>query len=222
MNQNMSKPMFTFQAIWSVRCHTLLLSSPTLSNGLFVILAFRPSSALIDAPDYSGICPRRILALSQHHILCKPPHPLPRLQAPASLLIMGNIKPQLLILTQTTMTNPNRQVSRSKTLPSGPNSTKSTSLSSGQRTCLPILIDVNNPSPISAMALHLNHVQSHLPTLRVAPFLAPLKGPCHLSRQRQIIFFPQWELHRATSQDPQIYCHPVAQEALKHDCLSLP
>src|ERR1700678_1587593 len=88
-SRNISKPMFTFQVIWSVRSHTLRLSSPTLSSGLFVILAFQPSSALIDVPDYSGTRPR-ILAQSQHHILCKPPHPLPRLQAPVCSPIMGS------------------------------------------------------------------------------------------------------------------------------------
>ena len=106
-SQNMSKPTFTFQDIWSVRRHTLLLSSPTLSSGLFVILAFRQLSALTDVPDCSGTCPC-ILAPSRHRILYKPPYPLPRLQAPACSPIMGSrFKPQWLILTQTTLTNPN-------------------------------------------------------------------------------------------------------------------
>ena len=98
-SQNISKPMFTFQAIWSVRSHTLRLLSPTLSSGLFVILGFRPSSVLIDAYDYFGTRPP-ILAQSRLHILCKPPHPLPRLQAPACSPIMGSrIEPQCLIST---------------------------------------------------------------------------------------------------------------------------
>ena len=148
---NISKPMFTSQAIWSVRSHTLRMSSPILSSGLFAILAFRPLSALIDAPDYSGTHPR-ILAQSQHHILCKSPHPLPRLQAPVCLPIMGSrIEPQWSIPTQTTRTNTNQQVLSPKTLHSGPDSSNSTSLS---------------------LALHLIHIQSHLPTP---------KGPCLLS-----------------------------------------
>ena len=51
---------------------------------LFVILAFRPSSTLIDVPGYSGICPWPILARFQHHILHRLPHPLPPLQVPVS------------------------------------------------------------------------------------------------------------------------------------------
>ena len=39
-SQNISKPTFTSQAIWSVRSHPLRLSSPILSSGLFAILAF--------------------------------------------------------------------------------------------------------------------------------------------------------------------------------------
>ena len=114
-------------------------------------IGIRPLSALIDAPDYSGTHPC-ILAQSQHHILCKSPHPLPRLQAPVCLPIMGSrIEPQWSIPTQTTRTNTNQQVLSPKTLHSGPDSSNSTSLS---------------------LALHLIHIQSHLPTP---------KGPCLLS-----------------------------------------
>ena len=99
----MSKPMFIFLTICSVRSHTFLMLSPTLSSGLFAILAFRPLSALIDAPEYSGTCPSHILAQFRNHILCKPPHPLPRLRAPVSSLIMEIRIERQLILTPMTM-----------------------------------------------------------------------------------------------------------------------
>ena len=121
---NMSKPKSTFQITLSVRCLTHLLSSPTLSSALSLMLAFQPLSALIDVLNYSGRRRPRILAQSRNHILHKPPPPWPRLRAPVSSRIMGSrIERQLWISTLMTMTHPNRHVSRPNSLLPGPLST---------------------------------------------------------------------------------------------------
>ena len=173
MSQNTSKPTFTFQTTWSVKCHILLLSSPRLSSALFTISGFLPSSALIDAPDYYGTHPR-IQAQSQLRILCNLPLPLRHLRGPVSSLTMGSKVEQLLLILMTTTTTFLNQ--------------------------LPILIDMNVLSPI---ALHLNHVQSHLPSVapNLTP-RAPPKGPSQ-RHEPLINLFLHWELHHATSRLPQ-------------------